>query len=181
VSTRETHTARPELGPLDVLAGAWSVDAFFPNMPTGHGRATFEWASGGAFLLQRVDLLLDRSVVPHDAAPDSIAVIGPTADRSAYLQHYFDARGVARVYQMTLDIQTWTLTRTTADFAPLDFSQRYTGTISDDGQTITGYWESAPNDGDWQKDFDLTYRRQTDWIVPDVGEIGATRRGGEDV
>jgi hypothetical protein len=61
---------------------------------------------------------------------------------------------------VALDAQTWSLTRTTADFTPLDFSQRYTGTISDDGRTIIGYWESAPNDSDWQKDFDLVYRRE---------------------
>jgi hypothetical protein len=140
-----------------------------------------EWASGGAFLLQRVELLVDRAVVPHDAAPDSIAIIGPAADRSAYLQHYFDARGVARVYQMTLDARTWTLTRTTADFTPLNFSQRYTGTISEDGQTITGYWESAANDDEWQKDFDLIYRRETDRPAPEVGQIGSKRHGGEDV
>ncbi|MGO9794036.1 MAG: hypothetical protein ACLP8S_32340 [Solirubrobacteraceae bacterium] len=162
MSTHETHTPRPELGPLDSPAGAWGIEALFPNMPTGHGRTTFEWASGGAFLLQRVELLVDRSVVPHDAAPDSIAIIGRAADGNAYLQHYFDARGVARLYQMTLDAQTWSLTRTTADFTPLDFSQRYTGTISEDGQTITGHWDSAPNDSDWQKDFDLVYRREID-------------------
>jgi hypothetical protein len=161
MSTHEIHIPRPALGPLDILVGTWSIEALFPNMPARHGRATFEWASGGAFVMQRVDLLVDRSVVPQDAAPDSVAVIGPAADGSAYLQHYFDARGVARLYQMTLDAQTWTLTRTAAEFTPLGFGQRYTGTISDDGQTITGYWESAPKDSDWQKDFDLVYRRET--------------------
>lgn len=81
MSTHETPAPRRELGPLDILAGAWSIDALFPNMPTGHGRAIFEWASGGAFLLQRVELLVDRAVVPHDAAPDSIAIIGPAVYR----------------------------------------------------------------------------------------------------
>jgi hypothetical protein len=38
-----------------------------------------------------------------------------------YIQHYFDSRGVG------------TLTREKADFSPLPFSQRYTGTFSDDG------------------------------------------------
>lgn len=181
MSTHETPAPRRELGPLDILAGAWSIDALFPNMPTGHGRAIFEWASGGAFLQQRVELLVDRAVVPHDAAPDSIAIIAPAADGDAYVQHYFDARGVARLYQMTLDAQTWTLTRTTADFTPLDFSQRYTGTISEDGQTITGYWESAADDDEWQKDFDLVYRREIDGMFPDVGQIGSKRHGGQDV
>jgi hypothetical protein len=180
MSTPETLTPRRELGPLDTLLGAWSIEALFPDIPTGHGRATFEWAPGGVFLIQRVVLLVDRSLVPQDAAPDSIGVIGP-ADGDAFLQHYFDARGVARVYQMTLDAQTWTLTRTTADFTPLDFSQRYTGTISEDGQMIAGYWESASNDGDWHRDFDLIYRRKTDVMSPAVGQLGSRRHGGGDV
>jgi hypothetical protein len=74
-----------------------------------------------------------------------------------------------------------TLTRTAADFTPLDFSRRYTGAISDDGRTITGYWESAPNDSDWRKDFDLVYRRDIDRMVPEIGQLGSTQHGGEDV
>ncbi len=183
MSTHETQTQtpRPEPGPLDILAGAWSIEALFPNLPTGRRRTTFEWASGAAFLVQTVKLLVDRSVVPHDAAPDSIAIIGAAADANAYVQHYFDARRVARLYHMTLDARTWTLTRTTADFTPLDFSQRYTGTISDDGRTITWYWESAPNDSDWRTDFDLVYRREIDRMIPEVGQLGSTQDGGEDV
>jgi hypothetical protein len=177
----QTQTPQPEPGPLDILVGAWSLEALFPNMPTGRGRATFEWASGGAFLVQTVELLVDRTLVPHDVAPDSIAIIGAAADANAYVQHYFDARGVARLYQMTLHARTWTLTRTAADFTPLDFSQRYTGAISDDGRTITGYWESAPNDSDWRKDFDLVYRRDIDRMVPEIGQLGSTQHGGEDV
>jgi hypothetical protein len=34
---------------------------------------------------------------------------------------------------MTFDGRTWTLERTKADFSPLDFHQRFVGTISDDG------------------------------------------------
>jgi hypothetical protein len=54
------------------------------------------------------------------------------------------------------------------------------GTISEDGQTITGYWESAPTDDDWQKDFDLVYRREIDGMFPAAGQIGSTRYVGDD-
>ena len=50
--------------------------------------------------------------------------------------------GVARLYAMTLDAGTWTLLRESPDFSPLDFAQRFTGTFSDDGDTIRGTWES---------------------------------------
>jgi hypothetical protein len=39
---------------------------------------------------------------------------------------------------------------------------------------------SAPNVTDWQKDFDLIYRRETDRMAPDVGPIGSKLPGGED-
>jgi hypothetical protein len=39
------------------------------------------------------------------------------------------------------------------------FPQRFTATISDDGDTIVGRWENAPDWHTWEIDFDLTYRR----------------------
>ena len=57
------------------------------------------------------------------------------------LQHYFDSRGVARVYKMSVEEGVWKLWRDEPDFSPLDFSQRFTGTFSADGTTIAGRWE----------------------------------------
>jgi hypothetical protein len=39
------------------------------------------------------------------------------------------------------------------------FSQRFTGTFSEDGNTITGRWEIAEDGADFTTDFDLIYRR----------------------
>ena len=75
-------------------------------------------------------------------------------------QHYFDSRGVARLYRMTFDGHRWTLERTAPDFTPLEFHQRYLGTFSDDRGTITGEWQSSPDGRGWSRDFGLTYRRQ---------------------
>ncbi len=97
------------------------------------------------------------------------------------MEHSYDALGVAGLYQMTLDARTWTLTRTAADFTPLEFSRRYTGTIRDDGRTITGYRQSTPNDSDRRKDLDLVYRREIDWMVPEVGQLGSAQHGDENV
>jgi uncharacterized protein YndB with AHSA1/START domain len=38
-----------------------------------------------------------------------------------------------------------------------DFSQRFSGTFSDDGQRIDGRWEIAHDGESWETDFDLTY------------------------
>jgi hypothetical protein len=143
------------LEPLDVFVGRWSMAAHFEHLPTPDADATvaFEWMSGGQFLVQRWTI-----AVPE--APDGIAIIGP--DRSCdgrFLQHYFDTRGVARVYKMTLADNVWSLSRDEADFSPLHFRQRYTATVADDGQTITGSWEICHDGSTWEHDFDLSYRK----------------------
>ena len=86
-----------------------------PSGPIGH--TVFEWLPGQHFLAQRWE-------VPHPDAPDGIAVIGLAADSEAYTQHYFDSRGIARVYAMTFRDDVWTLLRDSPDFSPLDFSPR---------------------------------------------------------
>ena len=53
----------------------------------------------------------------------------------------------------------WKLWRDSPDFSPLNFSQRFTGTFSDDGKTISGAWEISHNAIAWQHDFDLIYTK----------------------
>ena len=86
-------------------------------------------------------------------------IIGPDENGEGYLQHYFDSRGIARVYRMGFADGVWTLGRNELDFSPLDFSQRYSGRFSDDGTSIDGVWEICEDGETWRKDFDLTYRR----------------------
>ncbi|HEY3095205.1 MAG TPA: hypothetical protein VGK05_00045 [Acidimicrobiia bacterium] len=150
----EEQRPSTELAPLEPLVGEWSVQALFQGAPPSdlRGRTVFEWMTGGHFLVQRWE-------VPIDEAPDGLAVIGPDQDNNGYLQHYFDSRGVARVYAMSFDDGVWKLSRTTADFSPLDFSQRFTGTFSDDGRTIRGGWELCHDGSIWELDFDLVYTR----------------------
>ena len=114
-------------------------------------RVNFEWLPGQQFLIERWE-------VPMPEAPDGIAIIGPDPEREGnYLQHYFDSRGVARVYKMSFANGVWKLWRDEADFSPLDFGQRYTGTVSDDGKTIAGAWQICNDGKTWEHDFDLTY------------------------
>jgi hypothetical protein len=135
---------------LEALVGAWTELAALPDVPPG--RMSFEWALGGQFLLQ-------RSEVPHPDVPDSVAIIAADAEGEGYTQHYFDSRGVVRVYRMRLDDVRWTLVRDAPDFTPLGFSQRYTGTFADDGTAIHGAWEASRDGVHWEHDFDLTLTR----------------------
>jgi hypothetical protein len=155
-----TENRSEALARLDVFVGEWIVDASFPAgrpVPTNpnegaQARSRFEWALDGQFLLQRTEL-------PIPEAPDSLAIVGVDPNTGAYTQHYYDSRGVVRLYAMSLADGVWTLTRESADFSPLDFRQRFTGTFGDDGNVITGAWEIGYDDADWEHDFTLTYRR----------------------
>ena len=132
---------------LRPLIGDWTAEV---DIAEGTGTVSFEYTLDGAFVLQ-------RSRVDHPDVPDTLALIAPDGD--AFLQHYFDSRGVVRLYEMTFDGRIWTLLRQSPDFSPLDFAQRYTGTFSDDGTTISGRWEKAEDGSTWSTDFDLTYRK----------------------
>jgi hypothetical protein len=142
---------------LEPLVGKWSMQADFPGAPASdlRGITGFEWVAGETLLLQRWD-------VPHPDAPDGVAIIAFDAGKHTYLQHYFDSRGVARVYEMSVTAGVWTLTRIAPDLSPLDFSQRFTGTFSVDHNTIDGRWETSDDGSRWEHDFDLTYTRLID-------------------
>ena len=133
---------------LQALVGEWELEAAFEPAPSPgtRGRVQFEWMPGERFLIQRWE-------VDHPEAPDGLAVIGAADD--GYVQHYFDSRGVARVYEISLENGVW---RTWRDDP--EFSQRFTGRFSDDGSAIECVLERTEPDGTWVHDFDLTYRRR---------------------
>ena len=171
-------TARPEaLERLDIFAGRWALEASFPGDPpaTAHdpaggpahpaggpppaggepgagAQSVFEWALDRRFLMQRTEIQ-----VP--GAPDSLAIVCWDEATGAYTQHYFDSRGVTRLYAMSFAAGAWELLRDRPDFSPLDFAQRFTGRFSDHGSTIRGSWEKSFDGLTWEHDFELTYRR----------------------
>jgi hypothetical protein len=137
---------------LRPLLGEWRMETSLAPADDVRARVVFEAGPGGRFLQERWEV-----DVPE--APDGLAVITPDPEGAGFVQHYFDSRGVVRLYAMTFDGRVWTLLREKADFSPLDFAQRYTGTLSDDGGRITGRWEIRHPGQDWETDFDLSYVR----------------------
>jgi hypothetical protein len=141
---------------LQALIGEWTISA--PAFPGPPGRAKFEWMPGGKFLVEHWDVGTIR-FGEEDIEFTGIAIMEFDSENQNYLQHYFDSRGVARVYQMSFADGVWKLWRDSADFSPLDFSQRFTGTVSDDGQTIEGRWEISHDGTTWETDFDVIYTK----------------------
>lgn len=158
-----TPTPEPTLEPLTHLVGTWTTEATHPALPgvIVHGTAIIEWLEGERFLIH-------RARTDHADFPDSISIIGLTgSDRidiatgdaqatgdSQLSMHYFDSRGVFRVYQVSIDDATWRIWRN----AP-GFSQRFTGTLAVGGNAIAGRWEMCEDDRNWNDDVKITYRR----------------------
>jgi hypothetical protein len=142
-------TAEEALRELEPLVGEWTLEATWPDGTQwpGGGRATFEWNASRAHLVERTTAELPE-------APDSISIIGCDAANGTYSQLYSDERGVCRIYGMSIGDGEWRLWR---EGEP--FSQRFTATFSDDGNTITGRWEIAEDFTNYTTDFDLIFRR----------------------
>jgi ketosteroid isomerase-like protein len=133
---------------LEPLVGEWRTTVAMPGVDAPvHGQTTFTYLAGGGYLVQQV-------AVDDPRFPTGIMVIGPDSGGDRIVQHYFDARGVARVYQIALDGGVLRLWRDGPDFA-----QRYTGVLSADGAVIDGAWERCDDGVSWQHDFDLTSTR----------------------
>ncbi len=138
----------PALESLQALVGTWFIKMTHVALPdTVHGHKAFEWLEGGHFLIA-------RSHFDHPDVPDTISVIGADDSGEGLSEHYFDSRGVLRVLEMSLSDRIWKVWRD----AP-GFSQRFTGTFSDDGNTIEVLGELSKDGVDWQRDFTHTYTR----------------------
>ena len=143
-------------GSLGVLVGRWELAVDLPGAQDVRGQVTFDMMG---------DVLVQRTTVPVPEAPDSCCVV-VRHDDGGFTQHYFDSRGIARLYEMTFDGRSWTLQRTKPDFTPLDFHQRFLGTLDDGVSTIAGEWQSSPDGREWSRDFGLTYRRSPGNVTP---------------
>jgi ketosteroid isomerase-like protein len=139
-----TPTPHPSVARLEPLIGRWRIGA--PGADPA-GDVEFEWLGDKAFVVQRW-----RSDPPE--FPDGIAIIAPDDTGDGFVQHYFDTRGVARTYGMSLSDGEWRLWRDGDDFG-----QRFTGRFSADGTTIDGAWEIAHDRTTFEHDFDLAYTR----------------------
>jgi hypothetical protein len=154
-----------ESSSLRLLIGRWEFEAVKGGRRMGGGTATFEWIEDGAFVLQRADAKPssedDPGWVVNSPMPVT-AIIGLDDTTLDQVMLYADARGVFRIYRMSLDNDSWQIWR-----AAPGFHQRFIGAIRDGGQTVAGRWESSPDGSAWEPDFEMTYRRvQTDEIRP---------------
>ena len=145
----EAAKSNPALEPLSVLVGTWKTIGTHPLVPgtTFHGRTSFAWMAGGAFLIM-------HSEIDEPEIPSGIAVFGTDDTTGECSMLYFDERGVSRRYEVSLRDNVWKWWRN----AP-GFSQRCAGAIAADGRTIVSRGELSRDGARWEPDLELTYTR----------------------
>jgi hypothetical protein len=142
----------PALERLGILAGEWNVEMSsmsFHSDPSAvaHWRISFEWLEGGIFMVQH-----EEEISPE--IPHGTWIIGPDDAAGTYCVLHYDSRGVSRIYQMSLSHEVWKVWR---EFP--GFSQRFSGTFSEEGKIITASWEKSLDGSKWEHDFDLKYTK----------------------
>ena len=148
-SIPEIAAKNDALAPFGVLIGEWKTVGTHGDLPDTelHGRATFAWFENGAFLMM-------RSEIDDSRFPAGVAIFGSDNVNQEHFMLYFDERGVSRKYDVSFEDNVLKWTRQGSDF-----SQRYTLTLSDDGQTVVGKGEISKDGSTWEKDLNLTYTR----------------------
>jgi hypothetical protein len=150
----DEHAERPpqptsSMQQFEVLVGEWNMLGTHPALPSAvQGHSSFEWLVAGALLLWRFDW-------QPDDIPSALSVIGRDDAAETCSLLYADVRGVARIYQMRFEGGVWKMWRDS-----LGFSQRMTGSFSEDSNTITSHGELSYDGSTWEPDLSVTYTRK---------------------
>jgi hypothetical protein len=152
MSSNKMMPANPSLKPLVGLSGPWNLEIrwspkthkLVDGPATVRGATRFEWIENGHFLVQHQG--------GGDGPPEARWLIGRDETSGEYCALYADARGVSRVYRMSLGDHVWRIWR-----AAPGFDQRFEGRLGADGRTIDGRWEKSADGETWEHDFALKY------------------------
>jgi hypothetical protein len=145
----EAQRRNPALAPLAPLLGDWRTTGTHPLVPgtTFHGRASFAWHEGGAFVVM-------RSEIDEPEIPSGVAVIGSDDAAGTFTMVYFDERDVSRRYTVEVGSGEVSWHRDEAGFA-----QRMVLTVVGDGSRLDAQGTMSREGGPWEDDLQLTYER----------------------
>ncbi len=145
----DVASPNPQLRPFQALIGTWSLVGSHPLIPNAalHGRATFEWLEGGAFCRMHIE-------IDEPQVPTGTAIFGSDDEGPSCYMLYFDERGVARTYDVTLRDDGLEWTRMTPGF-----SQRFRISVAPDGRRMEGKGVLSRDGETWEGDLQLSYTR----------------------
>jgi hypothetical protein len=127
---------------LDRLLGSWTFAMRHVALPEPVlGTQVYERVLDGAFLFL-------RWTYQHPDFPDALALFGDTS------YHYFDVRGITRVYDLHSDDTGWSTVRRDDDFWQRS-TTRFVG-----ADALEGAGENSHDQGQtWEHDFTITAKR----------------------
>ena len=139
----------PALEPLTPLIGEWRTTGTHPYFAdtTFHGRTSFSWHEGGAFVVM-------RSEIDEPEIPNGVAIIGSDDAAGTFTMIYFDVRGVSRHYLVDVADGEVSWHRDEAGFA-----QRMVLSIDPDGSHLEARGRMSRDGDPWEDDLQLTYER----------------------
>lgn len=143
--------------PLQPLVGTWATVGQTrptedrPAVPIA-GTDTYEWLVENAIVLHRVDVHVG------DEHVGTCEIIGPSAKPGEYFMHAYDQTG---------DAGSMTAIVSARQFRFEGPSLRFTGSLTDDDQKISGLWELRPSaDGPWTPWMDIELTRRDAPVAP---------------
>ena len=144
---------------FEPLIGEWRVEGEIPTEPP-------MMVSGAAKIERLGELIVFSSMGKPAEVPNSVSIIGGAPDGEPQPMHYFDSRGVKRLFMTALEGSTWKIWRAPGEdwsgpHGP-GFNQRFIGEIAADGKTIEGRWERGMGSAgeEWEIDFPISYFRK---------------------
>ena len=139
------------LEPLSFLVGKWNVEMVHAKLLD-----PLTWQDS-------FELLENAFIIWHwqgkNEVPQATSVIGRNENKSvnAYTMLYYDAREISRILHMSFESGSWKFWRDDPEF-----SQRFEGNVSGDGNVITGNGDASYDGGEtWEHDYSITYTRIT--------------------
>jgi hypothetical protein len=146
----EAARPNPALEPLTPLLGDWRTTGTHPLVPgtTFHGRTSFTWHEGGAFIVM-------RSEIDEHGIPSGVAVIGSDDAAGTFTMLYADERAISRRYTVEVGDGEVSWHRDEAGFA-----QRMVVTVAGDGSRLHAQGTMSRDGGPPEDDLQLTYERE---------------------
>ena len=151
--------SNPSLELLNVFVGDWEMEASKDEIPLARAKTNFKWHENHAFLIHHSEAEPPLPTTPQiwlDNNPNPIVVtIGFDDYSQRFFYNYADARGVRRIYQMSLENGIWKFWGRAAQ----NFFQRFEAKFNTDNNIIIGKIESSKDDKNWELDFNVRYTK----------------------
>ncbi|MGB9288217.1 MAG: hypothetical protein WCC31_05885 [Terracidiphilus sp.] len=129
-SSRDANTASPALRRIgEIFVGAWNLSG------GATGTVRFEWAEGGLFLIQRVDLTVFGRKIKGVEMIGHLHRIGEDPSDDIWTRFYSFGDGLTLDYVYELTGRTLTIW-----FMKKGSDSRYVGEFSKDGNSFKGAW-----------------------------------------